>query len=321
MVSNFTRSAGGISTPAPTFRSGGASSGGSTAPQPTDPAGTIRTGNFRSQPCPEGTYKQPNGGCAGGRDAQAGAGQIPWNEPCPQRVSSGGNIIDPDWCHRNAGGGPSGGISLGGMGGGAGGFPSGGGGVPAGNVPRPKLPPIDPQAPFDPELEAYRERYKGHLGNLEQGTGYAMDVMRSGQQDALEADVERARQSAAASGIPFNEAEFRSEASRGINAAMAQEKLGREAMMTQAYTQGLPIIGEPASERFNRLELDLRRDVADSESILDLYGRDIQKYGVDMAAATAANNALMSFYSQLMGGMMGSVGNVGGNLSYSNTYT
>jgi predicted lipid-binding transport protein (Tim44 family) len=97
---------------------------------------------------------------------------------------------------------------------------------------------------------------------------------------------------------------------------MAQEKLGREAMMTQAYTQGLPIIGEPASERFNRLELDLRRDVADSESVLDLYGRDIQKYGIDMQAAVAANNALMSFYSQLMGGMMGGLGNLGGNINY-----
>jgi hypothetical protein len=206
---------------------------------------------------------------------------------------------------------------MGGMGGGMG----GGGGVPAGNVPRPDLPPIDPQAEFDPELEAYREQFKGHLGNLEQGTGHAMDVLRGGQQDALEADVERARQSAAASGIPFNEAEFRSEASRGINASMAQEKLGREAMMTQAYTQGLGIIAEPASERFNRLELDLRRDVADSESVLDLYGRDIQKYGVDMAAATAANNALMSFYSQLMGGMMSGIGSVGGNISYSNQYS
>jgi len=192
----------------------------------------------------------------------------------------------------------------------------GGGGPSPGDVPRPELPPIDPQAEFDPELEAYRERYRGHLEGLETGTGHAMDVLRGQQQDSLEADVERARQSAAASGIPFNEAEFRSEASRGINAAMAQEKLGREKMMTQALTQGLPIIAEPASERFNRLELDLRRDVADSESVLDLYGRDIQKYGVDMQAATAANNALMSFYSQLMSGLFGSMGNIGGNINY-----
>jgi len=193
----------------------------------------------------------------------------------------------------------------------------GGGGAPQPrDIPRPKLPPIDPQARFDPNLEAYRDRYLGHITNLETGTGHAMDVLRGQQQNALEADVERARQAAAASDIPFNEAEFRAEQARGVNAAMAQEKLGREAMMTQAYTQGLPIIGEPASERFNRLELDLRRDVADSESVLDLYGRDIQKYGIDMQAAVAANNALMSFYSQLMGGMMGGLGNLGGNINY-----
>jgi len=292
------------------------------SPRPKVPEGRGRNSDFRTQPCPEGTYKQSNGTCAGGRDNQAGAGLIPWGEPCPGGIGTAGGVRDPDWCHRNLNSGPSGGgmggfPGMGGMGGGMG----GGGGIPAGDVKRPKLPPIDPQAEFDPELEAYREQFKGHLGNLEQGTGHAMDVLRGGQQDALEADVERARQSAAASGIPFNEAEFRSEASRGINASMAQEKLGREAMMTQAYTQGLGIIAEPASERFNRLELDLRRDVADSESVLDLYGRDIQKYGVDMAAATAANNALMSFYSQLMGGMMSGIGSVGGNISYSNQYS
>lgn len=282
---------------------------------PLPPQGQGRT-DHRTQPCPEGTYKQPNGTCAGGRDAQAAAGMIPYNEPCPERLGSPGGLSDPDWCHRNvgsAGGGPFGG--LGGLGGGLGG--GGGGGAPQPkDIPRPKLPPIDPQAEFDPNLEAYRDRYLGHITNLETGTGHAMDVLRGQQQDALEADVERARQAAASSGIPFNEAEFRAEQARGVNAAMAQEKLGREAMMTQAYTQGLPIIGEPASERFNRLELDLRRDVADSESVLDLYGRDIQKYGIDMQAAVAANNALMSFYSQLMGGMMGGLGNLGGNINY-----
>lgn len=241
---------------------------------------------------------------------------IPWGQPCPQRLSAPGALHDPDWCHRNAPGGPSG-VGAGGGGGGGLSLPTGGGGAQPGNVPRPELPPIDPQAPFDPELEAYRERYKGHLEGLETGTGHAMDVLRGQQQDSLEADVERARQAAAASGIPFNEAEFRSEAARGINAAMAQEKLGREAMMTQAYTQGLPIIAEPASERFNRLELDLRRDVADAESVLDLYGRDIQKYGIDMSAATAANNALMAFYTNLMSGMMGGISNMGGNINYS----
>jgi len=192
--------------------------------------------------------------------------------------------------------------------------------IAANAPPRPELPPIDPQAPFDPELEAYRERYKGHLGNLEEGTGYAMDVLRQGQQDAGEAEIERMRASAAQAGIPFDETQARAELQRGTNAAMAQEKLGREKMMTGAYDVGRGITALPAEERFARLDLDLQRDVAESEGVLDLYGRDIQRYGTDMAAATARNQALMGFYNNLMSGMFGMMGNIGGPSMSSSVY-
>jgi len=185
--------------------------------------------------------------------------------------------------------------------------------------PRPELPPIDPQAPFDPELEAYRERYKGHLGNLEEGTGYAMDVLRQGQQDSGEAEIERMRASAAQAGIPFDETQARAELQRGTNAAMAQEKLGREAMMTGAYDVGRGITALPAEERFARLDLDLQRDVAESDGVLDLYGRDIQRYGTDMAAATAANQSLMGFYNNLMSGMFSMAGGGMGGPSFSSS--
>jgi len=280
--------------------------GGPPAQPPAQPPGTQGPGVKKT--------KAPRLGGSIGGSPPAQSTNVPWDQPCPPILSAPGSIIDPDWCHKSApgpgggGGGGGGGISLPRGG--------GGGGPKPGDIPRPDLPPIDPQANFDPELEAYRERFRGHLGNLESGTGYAMDVMRGQQQDQLEADVERARQAAAASGIPFDEAQFRSEGARGINSAMAQEKLGREQMMTDAYARGLPIIAEPASERFNRLELDLRRDVADAESVLDLYGRDIQKYGIDMNAATAANNALMQFYSSLMSGMFGSFGNMSQGINY-----
>jgi len=185
--------------------------------------------------------------------------------------------------------------------------------------PRPTLPPIDPQAEFDPELEAYRERYKGHLTNLEEGTGYAMDVLRQGQQDSGEASIERMRASAAEAGIPFDESQARAELQRGVNASMAQEKLGREAAMTGAYDVGKGITALPAEERFARLDLDLNRDVAESEGVLDLYGRDIQRYGTDVAAATAANQSLMGFYNNLMSGMFGMMGNSMGGPSYSSS--
>lgn len=174
--------------------------------------------------------------------------------------------------------------------------------------PRPKLPPIDPRAPFDPVLEAYRDRFGGHLTNLERGTGYAMDVLRQQQQDAAEAELERMRAAADQAGIPFDERQARAEIQRGINAAMAKEKLGREQMMTGAYGVGKDIYALPPAERFKRLELDLRRDVADVESVLDLYGRDVQKYGIDVNAATAANQQLLGLYNSLMSGMFGMMG-------------
>lgn len=174
--------------------------------------------------------------------------------------------------------------------------------------PRPELPPIDPQAPFDPVLEAYRDRYGGHLTGLEQGTGYAMDVLRQQQQDATEAEVERMRAAAAQAGIPFDESEARAELQRGINAAMAQEKLGREAMMTEAYGVGRDIYALPPEERFKRLGLDLQRDVAEQQGVLDLYAGDLKRYGIDVGAATAANTALLGLYNSLMSGMFGMMG-------------
>lgn len=168
---------------------------------------------------------------------------------------------------------------------------------------RPKLPKIDPQAPFDPTLESYRDRYGGHLTNLEEGTGYSMDVLRQGQQDSMEAEIMRMRAAADQAGIPFDEGQARAELQRGVNASMAQEKLGREAMMTQAYGTGKDIYALPPEERNKRLEMDLRRDVAEAEGVLDLYGRDIQRYGMDVNAAVAANQSLMSFYNNLMSGM------------------
>lgn len=178
--------------------------------------------------------------------------------------------------------------------------------------PRPELPPIDPQAPFDPNLEAYRERYGGHLTNLEEGTGYAMDVLRQQQQDAGEAEIESARANAAAAGIPFDEAEARAELQRGVNVAMAGEKLGREAGMTQAYGVGKDIYGQVPGERNVRLGIDLQRDLGEMGGELDLYGRDIQRYGVDVNAAVASNQQLMSFYNNLMSGAFGMMGNMGG---------
>jgi len=168
---------------------------------------------------------------------------------------------------------------------------------------RPGLPPIDPQAAFDPELQAYAQKYGGHLEDLKEGTGFAMDAMREQMENRRAAARESAEASAVQAGIPFNASTWEAEYDRGINSAMAQEKVGREAQLTQAYQGGLPIVSRPSDERFARLDLDLRRDMGEAGNILDRYKTDVSKYGTDVQAAIGSNNALLGFLSSLMGTM------------------
>ncbi len=84
---------------------------------------------------------------------------------------------------------------------------------------------------------------------------------------------------------------------------MAQEKLGREAMLTQAFQGGLPIVSMPSQERFARLDLDLQRDLGESGAILDRYRTDVNKFGVKGNLALGSNNALLAFLGNLYGSM------------------
>lgn len=212
------------------------------------------------------------------------------------------------------GGGGGGGISFGPVTGG------GGGGTPAITQPkRPELTPIKPEAAFDPRLTGVADEYAQTGKDLREGTGFAMDALRQQQEQSKEAELDRMESAAAAAGIPFDRRRAATEIERGINTAMAQEKLGREQLVQQHYQGGMGVYGAPSSERDKRLEMDLRRDVAENELGLDRYGRDIQKYGIDVNASTAANNALMGFYQSLMGGFTGMMGNLG-NLSMTNQY-
>jgi hypothetical protein len=171
-------------------------------------------------------------------------------------------------------------------------------------IPRPTLNPIKPQAEVDPSLAANRQRYEAYQANLESGAGHSMDVLTGTQKDNLDAQVEQARSAAASQGIPFDEATFRAQAQKGINSAMAGEKLGREKMIGESYTQGLGVETAPASERNQRLGIDQQSQIATNDAQARMYGLDIGKYGIDVNAATSANNALLDFYRQLMGGMM-----------------
>src|SRR3972149_5014107 len=189
-------------------------------------------------------------------------------------------------------------------------------------VERPGLTPIDPQAAYDPEIAAQLARQRSYTGDLKAGTGFAMDVLTGQQRDVNEAQMREAEQAAAQAGIPFDKARFLMEQQRGLQGAMATEKLGREQMVGQAIGAESGVAQGQAGERTERLGLDLKRDVVENELALDRYGRDIQKYGIDAQAATAANNSLMDFYSRLTSGAFSAMGSFGGgNVSSSYSYS
>lgn len=285
-------------------------------------AGVLGVGGAQTNYCPQGTTEVPaqmlpNPHPSNPNDTKRG---------CPAESVKRTNNNRPGGVMCCAPSASGGGIDIGsitgrgsGTGGGVGG---GGGGAPAGgNVERPNLTPIDPKAEYDPEMAKSLATMRGHESNLEKGAGHSMDVLLGTQADQLEAQVAQARAAAAAQGIPFDEASFRATAMRGINSSLAQEKLGREKMLGEQYKTTGQMAGAQAGERTQRMELDYKRDVSENELLLDRYGRDIQKYGVDVQAATAANNALLAFYSQLMGGMMGMMGGLGSSQSFSNSYS
>lgn len=269
------------------------------------------TSGGKKRPVPEltgavSTATVPGGGCPGGTPAQpAGPGKAP---TCPPGTTKKGLQCCPASSAAGAGG-----FQLPGMPGGSGWTPS--------NVERPNITPINPNAEYDPEMAASLAKMRGHETNLEQGSGHAMDVLTGRQADQLEAQVAQAKASAAAAGIPFDEAAFRATAMRGINSAMADEKANREKALSEQYKTTGQMAGAQAGERNQRLEQDYKTQLSNNELLLDRYGRDIQKYGVDAQAATAANNALMSFYSQLMGGLFNMMGSGSMSMNNTNYYT
>lgn len=237
----------------------------------------------------------------------------------------GGGRVSPRGVEYTGGrGGGRGGGGRGGRGGGGGGGRGGGGGggftgtgVNIQGPERPNLPPIDPQAPFDPELEANRDRYTGMLSDLEEGAGFSADVLAGQQADQKAAAQEQAMSAAAQAGIPFDAQNWGAEFDRGTNAAMAQEKLGREQMLIGARQGGLPTYQAAPDERFKRLSLDFQRDMGESGNILDRYRTDVSKYGTDVSAAVGSNNALLGFLSSLMGNLTPNMSIGGSSYNYS----
>lgn len=198
-------------------------------------------------------------------------------------------------------------------------LPKGGTSWTPGAVERPGLTPIKPAAEYDPKMAESLAAQTKYSSELEQGSGRNMDVLTQAQADQCESQVAQARASAAQAGIPFNEPQFRMSCQKNINAAMATEKTTREAQLGQALGQQAATAGAQAGERTQRLGVDLQAQQASAQDLLSRYGIDVSKYGIDAQAATSANNALLSFDSQLMGGMFSMMGQ-GVSMSSQNYY-
>jgi hypothetical protein len=182
-------------------------------------------------------------------------------------------------------------------------------------VARPDLTAINPTAEYDPEMAKALADQRGYTDTLKSGTGHVFDVMTQRMADNLESQVIQARTAAEGAGIPFDEASFRSQAQRDINSGLATEKLGRESQIGASIGASTAAAGAQAGDRANRLGIDLSAKSTTEQQKLARYGIDVTKYGVDAQAATSANNALLAFYSQLMGGMLSQ--NFSSSTSYS----
>jgi hypothetical protein len=177
--------------------------------------------------------------------------------------------------------------------------------------PRPQAPNVPEYAlnqEGDPELAAARQRVDKYHGELEKGTGYAMDVMQGSMQAQIDADVERARESAAAQGMPFDEAAFRRDAQQKVQSGLATEKLGRERLRGEMLGSLQNVTEASSRNKMEKQRLELERQVTPVSQRLQRYGTEAGIYGTDVGAATnvystnkqteiAAMNALNQFLS------------------------
>jgi hypothetical protein len=180
-----------------------------------------------------------------------------------------------------------------------------------GSVPQPKGPNVPDYAlnqEGDPELAAARQRVDKYHGELESGTGYAMDVMQGSMQAQIDSDVERARESAAAQGMPFDEAAFRRDAQAKVQGGLAQEKLGRERLRGEMYGALEGVTEASSRNKLEKNRLELERQATPVSQRLQKFGTEAGVYGQELGAATsvystnkqteiAAMNALNQFLS------------------------
>jgi hypothetical protein len=194
---------------------------------------------------------------------------------------------------------------------------SGGAAAPA--ATKPTAPAITPPREIGaniPELERLGQGYEQHLRNLESGAGYSADVLAGQTRDQTEAQVATARAAAEAQGRPFDEEKMRAELQRGSYSAQAEEKLGREKMLTEAYGQAPSVVGANEAAREARWKTGSGNDLAAGALANQQFATQAGMYGNELDAATSANNSLLSFLSNLYSGAFNAASGVSLNQRY-----
>lgn len=169
-----------------------------------------------------------------------------------------------------------------------------GGGTPtvtpdfgAGRPTGPDIPAYNLNQDQPPELVAARQRAESYLGNLEKGTGVAADVMHGQMQDQVDADIQRARETAAAQGIPFDEAQARRDAQAKIFGAEAAQRTAREELQGRQIAGMLPTIGAGSAAQLEKNKLELERQSTPVQQALQRFSTQAGMYGSELG--TAAN--------------------------------
>jgi hypothetical protein len=139
-----------------------------------------------------------------------------------------------------------------------------------------------------PELVAARQRAEKYLGELDTGTGAAMDVTQSAMQSQIDSDIARARESAQGQGIPFDEAAYRRSANEKMQASLAEEKKSRDTLRGNQMQGLLPTIGAGEQSRMAKNAFELERQVKPVDQRLQAYSTRSGMYGADVGAASSA---------------------------------
>lgn len=139
----------------------------------------------------------------------------------------------------------------------------------------------------DPEMARARQRAEDYLGNLEKGAGYSMDVMQGSMQKQIDADITRAREAAAAQGLPFDEAAYRAKANADMQAGLAQEKLGREQMQGQMMANLQGVIAGEGERSLAKSGLELSRQGTRAGALNQRYGTQAGIYGTNVGKQIA----------------------------------